>query len=62
VVSTERSAPQPVVIDAGKAGILIELNAQTGKLIWKLPVGVHSGHDNDGLLTVVIRGFQDRQR
>ncbi len=42
---------QPVVIDGGKAGILIELNAQTGKLIWKLPVGIHSGHDNDGLLT-----------
>jgi outer membrane protein assembly factor BamB len=42
---------QPVVIDGGKAGILVELNAQTGKLIWKLPVGVHSGHDNDGLLT-----------
>jgi alcohol dehydrogenase (cytochrome c) len=42
---------QPVIIDGGKAGILIELNAQTGKLLWKLPVGVHSGHDNDGLLT-----------
>ena len=42
---------KPVVIDGGKGGILIELNAQTGKLIWKLPVGVHSGHDNDGLLT-----------
>jgi alcohol dehydrogenase (cytochrome c) len=42
---------QPVVIDGGKAGIMIELNAQTGKLRWKLPVGVHSGHDNDGLLT-----------
>jgi alcohol dehydrogenase (cytochrome c) len=42
---------QPVVIDGGKAGILIELNAQTGKLLWKLPVGVHTGHDNDGLLT-----------
>jgi len=42
---------QPVVIDGGKAGILIELNAQTGKLLWKLPVGVHSGHDSDGLLT-----------
>jgi outer membrane protein assembly factor BamB len=40
-----------VVIDGGKAGILIELNAQTGKLIWKLPVGVHNGHDHDGLLT-----------
>ena len=42
---------QPVVIDGGKAGILIELNAQTGKLIWKLPVGVHSGPQNAGLLT-----------
>src|ERR1022692_743213 len=29
---------QPVVIDGGKAGILIELSAQTGKLLWKLPV------------------------
>jgi outer membrane protein assembly factor BamB len=42
---------QPVVIDGGKGGILIELSAQTGKLLWKLPVGVHTGHDNDGLLT-----------
>jgi alcohol dehydrogenase (cytochrome c) len=42
---------QQVVIDGGKAGILIELSAQTGKLLWKLPVGVHTGHENDGLLT-----------
>jgi outer membrane protein assembly factor BamB len=42
---------QPVVIDAGKAGIVVELNARTGKLIWKRPVGVHNGHDHDGLLT-----------
>jgi alcohol dehydrogenase (cytochrome c) len=42
---------QPVVIDGGKAGILIELNARTGKLLWKLPVGAHNGNDNDGLLT-----------
>jgi outer membrane protein assembly factor BamB len=42
---------QQVVIDGGKAGILIELDAQTGKLIWKLPVGVHSGPQNAGLLT-----------
>ena len=41
---------QPVVVDGGKAGIMIELNAQTGKLLWRLPVGQHSGHDNDGLL------------
>jgi outer membrane protein assembly factor BamB len=42
---------QPVVIDGGKAGVLIELNAQTGKLLWTLPVGVHSGPQNAGLLT-----------
>jgi alcohol dehydrogenase (cytochrome c) len=42
---------QPVVIDGGKAGILVELNAQTGRLLWKLPLGVHTGHDNDGVLT-----------
>jgi alcohol dehydrogenase (cytochrome c) len=45
------AAGQPVVIDGGKGGILIELNAQTGKLLWKLPVGVHNGNDNDGLET-----------
>jgi alcohol dehydrogenase (cytochrome c) len=42
---------QPVVIDGGKAGILIELSAQTGKLLWKLPVGVHRGPQDAGLLT-----------
>src|ERR1022692_355600 len=42
---------QQVVIDGGKAGILIELSAKTGKLLWKLPVGVHSGPASAGLLT-----------
>jgi outer membrane protein assembly factor BamB len=42
---------QPVVIGGGKAGILVELNAQTGKLLWQLPVGVHAGPANAGLLT-----------
>ncbi len=42
---------QPVVIDGGKAGILVELNAQTGQLLWKLPVGVHSGPGDAGLIT-----------
>jgi alcohol dehydrogenase (cytochrome c) len=42
---------QQVVIDGGKAGILIELNAKTGKLLWKLPVGVHRGPANAGQLT-----------
>src|SRR4029077_4767678 len=35
------------VIDGGKAGVLIAVDALTGKLVWKRPVGVHNGHDND---------------
>ena len=42
---------RPVVIDGGKAGILIELDAQTGKLLWQRPVGGHYGHEDDGVLT-----------
>jgi outer membrane protein assembly factor BamB len=40
-----------VVIDGGKAGIIIELDAQTGKLLWQRPVGGHDGNENGGLLT-----------
>ncbi len=39
----------PVVIGGGKMGIVYEMNAETGKLIWKTAVGVHNGHDNDSL-------------
>ena len=42
---------RPVVVDGGKAGIMIELDAQTGTLLWQRPVGGHTGHENDGLLT-----------
>jgi alcohol dehydrogenase (cytochrome c) len=42
---------RPVVIAGGKAGIMIELDAQTGKLLWQRPVGGHYGHENDGVLT-----------
>ena len=38
-----------VVIDGGKAGILVAVDAQTGKLIWKRPVGIHNGHTDDDL-------------
>jgi glucose dehydrogenase/cytochrome c5 len=41
---------QPAVIDAGKMGIVYAMNATTGKLDWKTPVGLHNGHDNDGRL------------
>ena len=41
-----------VVIDAGKAGIVVAVDQGTGKLLWKTPVGKHNGHDHDGLLTL----------
>jgi outer membrane protein assembly factor BamB len=36
-----------VVIGSGKMGYVYDMNASTGKLIWKTPVGAHNGHDND---------------
>jgi outer membrane protein assembly factor BamB len=41
-----------LVVAAGKAGIVIALNRQTGHLVWKMPVGIHNGHDDDGLLAM----------
>lgn len=38
-----------LVIAAGKSGIVLALDAQTGKLLWRRSVGTHNGHDNDGL-------------
>jgi outer membrane protein assembly factor BamB len=37
------------VIGSGKMGYVYEMNAGTGKLIWKTPVGGHNGHDDDSL-------------
>jgi alcohol dehydrogenase (cytochrome c) len=39
----------PVVIGSGKMGYVYEMNATTGKLLWKTPVGIHNGNDHDGL-------------
>ena len=41
-----------VVIDAGKGGIVVAVDQATGKPLWKTPVGIHNGHDHDGLLTL----------
>jgi glucose dehydrogenase len=37
---------QPAVIGSGKVGVVYAMNASTGKLIWKTPVGEHSKSDN----------------
>ena len=42
----------PVIITAGKMGYVYALNARSGALVWKTPVGKHDGHDNDTLLAL----------
>jgi alcohol dehydrogenase (cytochrome c) len=37
---------QPAVIGSGKVGVVYAMNAGTGKLIWKTPVGEHSASDD----------------
>jgi alcohol dehydrogenase (cytochrome c) len=43
----------PVIIAAGKVGYVYALNARSGALVWKTPVGAHDGHDDDSLLAVL---------
>ena len=41
-----------MLIDSGKGGYVYAVNAQTGSLLWKTPVGEHNGHDNDSVLAL----------
>jgi glucose dehydrogenase len=38
-----------LAIGAGKSGVVVALDAKSGKPVWKRPVGVHNGHDEDSL-------------
>ena len=40
----------PAVIGSGKMGVVYAMNASTGTLLWKTPVGLHNGHDDLSLL------------
>jgi glucose dehydrogenase len=46
----------PVVIGGGKMGYIYEMNASTGALLWKTPVGIHNGHDNQSLNALKAKG------
>jgi outer membrane protein assembly factor BamB len=41
-----------LAIGAGKSGLVVAVDAKTGKPVWKTPVGTHNGHDEDGLLAM----------
>ncbi|HEX7245311.1 MAG TPA: PQQ-binding-like beta-propeller repeat protein [Solirubrobacterales bacterium] len=40
------------VVAAGKSGIVLAVDRETGKVIWQVAVGKHNGHDDDGLLAM----------
>lgn len=54
IAATARGVP--VVIGSGKMGYVYEMDAQTGRLLWKTPVGKHDGNDSDGLLELDHKG------
>jgi outer membrane protein assembly factor BamB len=41
-----------VIVAGGKMGYVYELDAATGRLIFKTPVGKHNGHDDDSVLAL----------
>jgi outer membrane protein assembly factor BamB len=49
---------KPIVAAAGKSGIVIAADPQTGKVLWQTAVGKHNGHDDDGLLA--MRGEESK--
>lgn len=49
-----------LALTAGKLGYVFAFDAETGAIAWKRPVGIHNGHDHDGLLA--MRGELSRLR
>ncbi len=47
-----------IVAAAGKNGIALAADRETGKVLWQRPVGTHNGHDEDGLLA--MRGEESK--
>jgi outer membrane protein assembly factor BamB len=41
-----------IVAAAGKNGIALAADQESGKVLWQRPVGTHNGHDEDGLLAM----------
>ena len=45
-------AGRPVVLAAGKGGVVFAFDATSGQLLWKTSVGIHNGHDDDDQLAL----------
>jgi outer membrane protein assembly factor BamB len=47
-----------LVVAAGKSGIVLAADRETGKVVWQKAIGKHTGHDDDGLLA--MRGEEEK--
>jgi outer membrane protein assembly factor BamB len=46
------AAGRPVVLAAGKGGFVFAFDPASGRQLWKTPVGIHNGHDDDDQLAL----------
>src|ERR1700736_5322652 len=51
-IYTTAAAGRPVVLAAGKGGVVFAFDAVSGQLLWKTAVGIHNGHDDDDQLAL----------
>lgn len=47
-----KAGGRDLVVASGKSGIAVGLDRESGKVVWKRPIGIHNGHDDDGLLAM----------
>jgi outer membrane protein assembly factor BamB len=47
-----KAGGRQIVVAAGKSGIVLAADRETGKVIWQRAVGKHNGHDEDGVLAM----------
>jgi outer membrane protein assembly factor BamB len=47
-----KAGGKQIVVAAGKSGIVLAADRETGKVLWQRAVGRHSGHDEDGVLAM----------
>ncbi|HEU4739758.1 MAG TPA: PQQ-binding-like beta-propeller repeat protein [Solirubrobacterales bacterium] len=53
-----RAGGRKIVTAVGLGGIAVALDSASGELLWRHPLGIHNGHDHDGLLA--MRGEAER--
>ena len=53
-----KDGDRDLVLAAGKLGYVAAVDAEDGSLVWKVPVGKHSGHDKDN--EVALEGDYDQ--